>query len=143
MVILLAMHGRFYQLRRDRIGNNGARARIRHPQYVAFVPSYRFLSQWPTLLTLIMFPILVFVYIRLTRKEEADAKREFSEVWNSYTRQTPAFIPRSKKQLIRCGECGFYYADKEWAEKCEAWCKENRSCNLEITSHAVENLPRF
>ncbi|MBI2626127.1 MAG: hypothetical protein HYW69_00865 [Candidatus Nealsonbacteria bacterium] len=41
--------------------------------------------------------------------------------------------------LYQCEECGFYYKDKEWAEKCEAWCREHKSCNLEITSHAEEN----
>ncbi|MBI2575200.1 hypothetical protein HYV82_04930 [Candidatus Woesearchaeota archaeon] len=38
-----------------------------------------------------------------------------------------------------CRECGFAYASKEWAEKCEAWCKEHNSCNLEITRHAIMN----
>ncbi len=53
------------------------------------------------------------------------------------------------KQLYRCGECGLHYADKSWAEKCEAWCREYRSCNVEITMHAEENKrqtrerPRF
>ena len=43
------------------------------------------------------------------------------------------------EQLYTCPECGFHYTDKEWADKCEAWCKERHSCNLEITSHAIEN----
>lgn len=38
-----------------------------------------------------------------------------------------------------CPECGFHYRDKAWAEKCEVWCKEHKSCNLEITAHAEEN----
>ncbi len=39
----------------------------------------------------------------------------------------------------QCDICGFHYKEKEWAEKCEAWCKEHHSCNLEITEHAEEN----
>jgi len=46
-------------------------------------------------------------------------------------------IQRQDKELYQCKECGFNYEDKEWAEKCEAWCKEHHSCNIEITSHAV------
>ncbi len=42
-----------------------------------------------------------------------------------------------KEKLFSCPECGFQYAGKEWAEKCEAWCKEHQSCNIEITAHAV------
>ncbi len=41
--------------------------------------------------------------------------------------------------LHQCDECGLHYAEKEVALKCEAWCKEHKSCNLEITSHAVQN----
>lgn len=38
--------------------------------------------------------------------------------------------------LYKCEECGLKYRDKEWAKKCMAWCGENKSCNLEIISHA-------
>ena len=38
-------------------------------------------------------------------------------------------------RLYQCEECGYAYEDKEWAEKCEAWCKEHKSCNLEIIQH--------
>ena len=47
-------------------------------------------------------------------------------------------IQKNNKELHQCDECGFQYAEKEWAEKCEAWCKEHKSCNIEITSHAVQ-----
>lgn len=44
---------------------------------------------------------------------------------------------KDKRTLYLCEECGFAYAEKEWADKCENWCKEYSSCNLEITKHAV------
>ena len=43
------------------------------------------------------------------------------------------------KKLYQCEECGFHYESREWAEKCEAWCREHKSCNIEITAHAEEN----
>jgi hypothetical protein len=46
-------------------------------------------------------------------------------------------IQKDNKELHQCEECGFRYEDKEWAEKCEAWCKEHQSCNIEITAHAI------
>lgn len=46
-------------------------------------------------------------------------------------------IQKANKELYQCEECGFQYEDKEWAEKCEAWCKEHQSCNIEITAHAI------
>lgn len=82
----------------------GPYAKMRHPQYVGFVLiMFGFLIQWPTLLTLIMFPILVFMYARLARSEEKDARKEFGERWDAYARQTPAFIPalKSKSKIKR------------------------------------------
>ena len=40
-------------------------------------------------------------------------------------------------KYFKCGSCGLKYADAKTAEKCEAWCTEHNSCNLEITRHAV------
>ena len=48
-------------------------------------------------------------------------------------------IQKENKELYQCEECGFHYAEMEWAEKCEAWCREHKSCNIEITAHAEEN----
>ena len=42
------------------------------------------------------------------------------------------------KTLYQCEECGLRYADESIAQKCEAWCREHHSCNLDIISHAVE-----
>lgn len=42
------------------------------------------------------------------------------------------------KKLFKCMECGFEYHEKIWAEKCETWCKEHKSCNIEITKHAIK-----
>ena len=76
----------------------GLYARIRHPQYAAFIViMFGFLLQWPTLPTLVMFPILVFVYTRLARREEQAALEDFGEPYREYMRRTPAFIPSSKK----------------------------------------------
>lgn len=44
----------------------------------------------------------------------------------------------SKDALYQCPECGFKYKEKEWADKCEAWCREHHSCNIEITAHAIK-----
>ena len=72
----------------------GPYARIRHPQYVAFVLiMFGFLLQWPTILTLAMFPVLVTMYVRLARREEREVAAEFGEVYARYAAHTPAFLP--------------------------------------------------
>lgn len=73
----------------------GPYAFVRHPQYVGFVlVMFGFLLQWPTLVTLVMFPVLVFMYWRLAMTEERQALAEFGERYADYARKTPAFFPR-------------------------------------------------
>ncbi len=48
-------------------------------------------------------------------------------------------VQKDNKKLYQCEECSFHYEDREWAKKCEAWCREHKSCNIEITAHAEEN----
>lgn len=75
----------------------GIYARVRHPQYVAFVLiMFGFLLQWPTLPTVVMFPILVYIYVRLARREEQMALEEFGDRYRDYMAKTPAFIPSRK-----------------------------------------------
>lgn len=76
---------------------SGPYARIRHPQYVGFVViMFGFLLQWPTLITLVMFPVLVAVYAKLGKREEAQMQAEFGDAYRSYLAQTPAYIPRGR-----------------------------------------------
>ncbi|MBP8286134.1 MAG: isoprenylcysteine carboxylmethyltransferase family protein, partial [Rhodoferax sp.] len=66
----------------------------RHPQYVAFVLIlFGFLLQWPTLLTLLMFPVLLAMYGRLAVTEEAEMRSQFGEMYARYAQQTPRFFP--------------------------------------------------
>jgi protein-S-isoprenylcysteine O-methyltransferase Ste14 len=53
-----------------------------------------FLLQWPTLPTLAIFPILVFVYRRLANAEEREIRARFGEAWDAYASRTPRFIPK-------------------------------------------------
>lgn len=80
--------------REGRLATAGPYAYLRHPQYVGFVLiMLGFLLQWPTLLTLLMFPILVTMYVRLARREEQESLAAFGEVYAAYARATPAFFP--------------------------------------------------
>jgi protein-S-isoprenylcysteine O-methyltransferase Ste14 len=58
---------------------------------------FGFLLQWPTIPTLLMFPILVIVYIRLANREEEMAIAEFGDEYRYYLATTPAWIPRLGK----------------------------------------------
>ena len=76
------------------LAQTGAYARVRHPQYVAFVlVMFGFLLQWPTLLTLVMFPVLVIMYARLAAHEEAEMRIRYGPVYDDYAARTPRFVP--------------------------------------------------
>lgn len=76
------------------LATSGPYAYVRHPQYSAFIMiMFGFLLQWPTLVTLIMFPILVVMYVRLAHREEQEVIAEFGAKYLEYASHTPAFIP--------------------------------------------------
>ncbi|MBX9658175.1 MAG: isoprenylcysteine carboxylmethyltransferase family protein [Nitrospiraceae bacterium] len=81
------------------LASTGPYAQMRHPQYAAFIViMLGFLLQWPTIPTLLMFPILVAMYVRLAHKEEAEVRAAFGEAYARYAAETPAFFPRWKRQ---------------------------------------------
>ena len=52
-----------------------------------------FLLQWPTVPTLLMFPVLVFVYWRLAIGEEREVRGRIGEEWDAYADRTPRLLP--------------------------------------------------
>lgn len=86
--------------RTQTLARTGPYTKIRHPQYVGFILiMFGFLLQWPTLVTLIMFPILVYMYVHLAFREEKEVRSEFGEEYAHYAKRTPAFIPGLGKPL--------------------------------------------
>ena len=85
-----------YQAQREgRLATSGIYAYVRHPQYVGFIlVMFGFLLQWPTLLTLAMFPVLTVMYVRLARSEERDTLAIFGSAYEDYMQRVPGFIPR-------------------------------------------------
>jgi len=88
-----------YHAQRTRsLATTGPYSYVRHPQYAAFIlVMFGFLLQWPTLLTLAMFPVLTWMYVRLARSEEREAIAVFGDAYLAYAREVPAFFPRLAK----------------------------------------------
>lgn len=42
------------------------------------------------------------------------------------------------KRVFQCEECKLIYSEKQWAKKCEEWCKKNHTCNINITKHRIK-----
>ena len=89
----------YHAQRHHRLATKGPYARIRHPQYVGFVLILLgFLLQWPTLLTLLMFPFLLVMYARLSITEEKAMRKQFGAEYEAYLLRTPRFIPSFPKE---------------------------------------------
>ncbi|MCA9123653.1 MAG: isoprenylcysteine carboxylmethyltransferase family protein [Planctomycetaceae bacterium] len=68
---------------------------VRHPQYTGiFIITLAFMIQWPTLATLILWPFVIGMYVRLAKREEQDVLKEHPQQYRQYMQQTPMFFPR-------------------------------------------------
>jgi protein-S-isoprenylcysteine O-methyltransferase Ste14 len=95
MLIYRAWKVLYEAQRAGRLATEGPYEMMRHPQYAGFVLiMFGFLLQWPTILTVAMFPVLVLMYVRLARFEEREAEARFGPAWREYAAHTPAFFPR-------------------------------------------------
>jgi protein-S-isoprenylcysteine O-methyltransferase Ste14 len=68
---------------------------MRHPQYTGiFIITLGFMIQWPTLATLLLWPFVIGMYVKLARKEEKDVLQAYPEEYHAYMARTPMFFPR-------------------------------------------------
>jgi len=47
-------------------------------------------------------------------------------------------INYQERVYFYCEDCKLVYDSRDWAVKCEDWCRENDSCNIEITGHSIK-----
>lgn len=67
---------------------------MRNPQYLGlFIITGGMLIQWPTIVTVLMWPILLIMYYRLAKKEEIEMDAKFGEIYREYKSKTPMFLP--------------------------------------------------
>ena len=86
---------------------DGIYSRLRHPQYSGlFLVSIGLMIQWPTLVTLLLWPVMLLVYYRLAMKEERKMIELFGERYLQYRKSVPAFFPKgwTKKGTEELGE---------------------------------------
>ncbi|KON31958.1 hypothetical protein AC478_01700 [miscellaneous Crenarchaeota group-1 archaeon SG8-32-3] len=73
----------------------GLYSHIRHPQYLGFLLlTLGMLLEWPTIFTLLLWPVLTVVYYRLAKDEDKEIEAQFGEEFREYKRTVPAFLPR-------------------------------------------------
>ena len=100
-ILISAAWKRLYDAQKTRaLATTGVYSYVHHPQYVGFIlVMFGFLLQWPTILTLAMFPVLTVMYVKLARTEERDAIAEFGDAYRKYITEVSGFIPRLSRLL--------------------------------------------
>lgn len=98
LILSYAWHTLWQAQRRRRLAQTGLYAWVRHPQYVGFIlVMFGLLLQWPTLLTLAMFPVLTVMYVRLAIAEEHRVEAEYGDAYRQWAAVTPRFFPNLLK----------------------------------------------
>ena len=81
--------------REGRVASGGLYALVRHPQYAGIVLAvFGQIVHWPTIITVVLFPIIVLVYVRLAYVEERKMLEQFGEPYRDYLQRVPMFFPR-------------------------------------------------
>lgn len=68
---------------------------VRHPQYTGIMLAvFGQIVHWPTIITLALFPLILFAYVRLARGEETQLIARFGKAYLAYRQRVPMFLPR-------------------------------------------------
>ncbi len=79
----------------DRLVTEGIYGYIRHPQYTGiYLAIFGQLIHWPTIPTLVLFPVIVVAYYALARKEEKVMIESFGDEYRAYVKKVPMFLPK-------------------------------------------------
>jgi hypothetical protein len=87
----------------EAINGCGFRAGTPKGSKVVKLIMFGFLLQRPTLVTVVMFPLLVTVYARLAHREEREVRAAFGPQWDGCAARTPAFVPQPWRRVRRTG----------------------------------------
>jgi protein-S-isoprenylcysteine O-methyltransferase Ste14 len=80
---------------------DGIYRHVRHPQYLGLIIiTVGLLIQWPTIITLAMWPVLIIMYYRLAKREEREVIDTFGNRYEEYKRRTPMFLPFIRKNNL-------------------------------------------
>ncbi|MFQ5867329.1 MAG: methyltransferase family protein [bacterium] len=84
-------------MRENQLVTDGLYKYIRHPQYSGLILiTTGMLIQWPTILTILMWPILLLAYWHLAKVEEREMEKRFGQQYLNYKRETGMFFPKHR-----------------------------------------------
>lgn len=96
LVLLIRGWGQVYRASLEgRLATEGVYGLVRHPQYTGIMLAvFGQIIHWPTVITLLLFPVIIYAYVRLAKREESALRERFGEAYLAYRQRVPTFFPR-------------------------------------------------
>ncbi len=97
LITLIGMHlvavGWWQVYTADGLVTDGLYAYSRNPQYLGIILiAFGWMLHWPTILTVVLFPVLAFAYYRLARLEAQDMMDAYGDAFQTYADRVPLLI---------------------------------------------------
>jgi protein-S-isoprenylcysteine O-methyltransferase Ste14 len=84
---------------KNQLVTTGIYSYVRHPQYLGLLLITLGMNVlWVTFSTLILWPVLAFLYYRLAKEEDKQVEEKFGEEFLKYKKIVPMFIPKLQKK---------------------------------------------
>ena len=100
----------YHARQENRLATEGLYGLVRHPQYTGlFIGLFgEGVVHWPTIFSVILFPVIVLVYGLLAYREEREMLAQFGEQYRIYREHVPMFFPgkRRWRQFIEGSQMG-------------------------------------
>jgi len=78
-----------------KLATQGVYGLVRRPQYTGIMLAvFGQVIHWPTVITLLLFPLIVLAYVRLAKREESALTERFGEEYQIYRQRVPMLFPR-------------------------------------------------
>lgn len=95
---------RIHQARRSgTLMTDGIYAHIRHPQYTGLflIIFGEGIVHWPTIVSVLAFPVILVAYTLLAHKEERKMLEQFGDKYRTYQQRVPMFLPRLRNRQLQ------------------------------------------
>lgn len=94
----------------NRLATDGLYGLVRHPQYIGlFIGLFgEGVVHWPTVFSVVLFPLIILVYTLLAYREERRMLEQFGDEYRVYRERVPMFFPGPSRwrQFIERSQVG-------------------------------------
>jgi protein-S-isoprenylcysteine O-methyltransferase Ste14 len=100
-VLLIILGWREIYRARGQLATRGVYRYLRHPQYLGIIlVAGGWLVHWPTIPGAVLWPLLVGLYYRLSRREDKYLAETFGRQYSEYAAKTPMLFPKWRLRLL-------------------------------------------